>query len=219
MIEDLQSLSWFEIARRVEVAEVAALERLQMVERQTRCIADLRRELKDAEAKNANQLRVIDGLVAELRAAKEHPATPFKTTADGVETWHGLPVLIPVGLIPEGRTPCEVRGLAVGIDKDWISNSGMTIPPWPPLGGLAHVGELRILLADKPAPVDPTPMWTPPASLKDGVYESTPRSLVAQSGATFDHVSMCGWLSDYTAPPACGRWRVTNGKAEWLGDA
>jgi hypothetical protein len=58
---------------------------------------------------------------------KFNKGEPIKITDGDIETWHNLPVLVPVGLIPEGRTPCEVRGFSLD-------------------------GDLRILLADRPAP-------------------------------------------------------------------
>ena len=73
---------------------------------------------------------------------------PYKVTIGDVETWHNLPVLVPVGLIPTGRTPCEVRSYALPFQSEWMS----------PRGGLMNAsmvrnqvdcGLLSILLADK----------------------------------------------------------------------
>ena len=260
MREDLRKLSWFEIARRAEELTEQCEANEDTIQRQGREVASLRLELK---------------------AAKEQPATPHKTTADGVETWHNLPVLIPVGLIPEGRTPCEVRSMVMNYDKEWVTDAGVVF------GGAAaasmgYKGSLRILLADKPATVgppqfdlgkhyrnrrgevrgpicrassatisdgeraynnsgrfalfseheldllpgavDPPPSWTPPASLPDGDYQWNGTSL-GMIGRTGCFHSTSEGLPDEWRPyrdltaPKVGRWRVTSGKAEWLGDA
>jgi hypothetical protein len=174
---------------------------------------------------------------------KFNKGEPIKITDGDIETWHNLPVLVPVGLIPEGRVPCEVRGFSLD-------------------------GDLRILLADKPAPlfevgkcyknrlgeirgpicrtsdatisdgersynnsgrfalfsehefdliqpaVDPPPTWVPWPWLPDGEYK-TAGMLLCGSGVSMNF-GYAKQLRGYTSDPAPGRWRVTNGTATWL---
>jgi len=124
------------------------LRKLSFFEMQSRIWTD--------ERKIDEQSLVIDALRSESKAAKEKPATPYTTTEGDVETWHNLPVLVPVGLIPEGRTPCEVRSLLVPYIAEWLSHNGDVMAPAMGCNiSNERGGSLRILLADKPAPVDP----------------------------------------------------------------
>ena len=126
---------------------------------------------------------------------KFNQGEPIKITEGDIDTWHNLPVLVPVGLIPEGRTPCEVRGFSLD-------------------------GDLRVILADKPA-VDPPPTWVPPVSLPDGPYRWEQERTRLQSNVD----GVCVWADynpsgsykDWTDPKS-GRWQVTNGTATWLGE-
>ncbi len=129
---------------------------------------------------------------------------------DGTETWTGLPVILPAGLIPEGVEPVEVRSRAcAGGACPWIGYDGRVEETPLPLGA---VGELRIVLSKT--------IWTPPASLPDGDYDwnagtgelTTPTRMVYSTGLR----ELLG--ADWTDPPRTGRWRVKDGAATYLGN-
>jgi hypothetical protein len=86
----------------------------------------------------------------QLDAKEATLGRPFKVTNGDVETWHNLPVLVPVGLIPEGRTPCEVRSLSLPYDKEYITSGGY-ISQSNRTAIKKRCGECLVLLADKPA--------------------------------------------------------------------
>ena len=100
-----------------------------------------------------SKVRLVVRLAEAYRdlLAKVEFGKPYKITIDDIETWHNLPVLVPVGLIPEGRTPCEVRSYALQYPHEWIDDNRQ-LAPATTSKNLAQAGTLNILLADKPAP-------------------------------------------------------------------
>ena len=179
-----------------------------------RHIAECHKEIDRTEGLYAgifiDQKETIKDLKRDLENRK-----PYKTAIGDIETWHNLPALVPVGLIPEGRTPCEVRSLGLPFEHDWINASGCVSPAHE--AAASCLDGLRILLADKPA-VDPPPTWVPPSSL--------PNCIATASGDGFQesvaflhctHARMKELYRDYTEP-APGRWQVTKGTATWLGE-
>ena len=172
----------------------------------------------------------IDRTLAILKAAQDrsfvlendlrdlcqsvYGARPCKTTENGIETWHNLPVLVPVGLIPEERTPCEVRSLSLPFPYQWIGSGNQVnqpanaTPSWN--------SDLRILLADKPA-VDPPPTWVPWPWLNDGEYRVTAVSIYG-CGISMN-MDYAAKLKGHTSRPDNGRWQVTNGTATYMGEA
>lgn len=128
---------------------------------------------------------------------------------DGTETFHGLPVTVPVGLVPADETPCEVRSYAIPFVTRWVSKNCGVAEPSPII---ASEGNLAIMLADKPNP----PEWIPPASLGDGEYTFGTCGL-RRERPLFWLGSPAGVLRDWTDPPCLGRWQVENGKATYLG--
>jgi len=131
---------------------------------QLEIIAGLRKEIErekamanaehDAAVKLSNELMAANRMVRTAQEAAVNAITserPYKTTDGDIETWHNLPVLVPVGLIPKGRVPCEVRSLSLPFPHQWIGSGNQVnqpanaTPSW-------H-SDLRILLADQPAPL------------------------------------------------------------------
>lgn len=133
---------------------------------------------------------------------------------DGAETWYGLPVVVPVGLIPDDETPVDVRSLSQGIERRLISSGGNVMPDGIS-GGVQRKGDLRIILADKPQPVT----WNPPASLPDGEYEWTGARLIGNGGfvAAVDSWAKSTY-ADWITPPRAGRYRKTGNVATWIGE-
>lgn len=68
---------------------------------------------------------------------------------DGAETWYGLPVVVPVGLIPDDETPVEVRSHGLELSGRWMNWKG-AIGVRGPLNDKRFPGEFRLLLAAKP---------------------------------------------------------------------
>lgn len=68
---------------------------------------------------------------------------------DGAETWYGLPVVVPVGLIPDDETPVEVRSRGLELSGRWMNWKG-AIGVRGPLNDKKFPGEFRLLLAAKP---------------------------------------------------------------------
>lgn len=133
---------------------------------------------------------------------------------DNTETWYGLPVVVPVGLVPDGEVPSCVRSRQLIPDEAGqairgVSGAGVVTS----INGTRHgSGELRILLADKTQPGT----WTPPASLAPGEYEWNGVSL---SDSGFESEWAKKALRDWTDPPKRGRWRVNeDGTATYLGE-
>lgn len=163
---------------------------------------------RDEWKRDAGRLAESSGNAARVTRARE--------TIDGVECERirGLDVIIPVGLVPGGEEPAEVRSFALPFSSKWISNRGSLMGR---RDGMPHYcGDLRILLADKPAPAT-TPTWTPPAGFGDGKYVSTDETLVFQSGDWVTHKAL-GWIYPgryETAKP--GYWQVESGRATYLG--
>lgn len=134
---------------------------------------------------------------------------------DGTETWYGLPVVVPVGLIPDDETPVEVRSRGLELSGRWMNWKG-EIGVRGPLNDKKFPGEFRLLLAAKPQPVT----WTPPASLSDGDYKWN-GSHFSKIGKEFC-VSTSGGIAvmfrDWTDPPRCGLYKVESGTATWSGE-
>ncbi len=129
---------------------------------------------------------------------------------DNTETWYGLPVVVPVGLVPDDETPVEVRSLCLPITSRFIAESGRVEDPVNCRTD-EDPAELCIILGRKPQPVT----WTPPASLPDGEY-----SFVATETVFFgngNHYRRSSY-KDWTDPPRLGRYKVENGTAVWLGE-
>ncbi len=68
---------------------------------------------------------------------------------DNTETWYGLPVVVPVGLIPDDETPVEVRSRGLELSGRWMNWKG-AIGVRGPLNDKKFPGEFRLLLAAKP---------------------------------------------------------------------
>ena len=141
--------------------------------------------------------------------------TRTRETIDGVECERikGLDVIVPVGLIPDGEEPAEVRSYLLPFPLRWLNDGGEEMLP---INSSTYGcdGDLAVLLADKPAPA-PTPTWTPPASAPDGIYIAD-NSRCAIDGAWRTHELRAGWYRDYVKP-ANGVWRVESGRAVYLG--
>lgn len=133
---------------------------------------------------------------------------------DGTETWYGLPVVVPVGLVPDDETPVDVRsrtlirrGRRIGFDgkirTDEFKSAG-------------EPGGLRITLADKPQPVT----WAPPASLSDGDYKwnGSHFSKIGKEFCVSKSGGMAVMFRDWTDPPRCGLYKVESGTATWSGE-
>lgn len=133
---------------------------------------------------------------------------------DGAETWYGLPVVVPVGLAPDDETPVEVRSRALRIKGPFISDRGQV--EIDAAESLAFIGDLRIVLANKPEPVT----WTPPASLPDGEWEWTGARLIGNGGfvAAIDSWAKNTYI-DWITPPREGHYRKTGNVATWIGEA
>lgn len=135
---------------------------------------------------------------------------------DGTETWHGLPVVVPVGLVPDGETPVEVRS------RDVIPATGSVraIKYNGEVGDVRQsshgLGDLRIILAAKPQPVT----WTPPASLSDGDYKwnGSHFSKIGKEFCVSKSGGMAVMFRDWTDPPRCGLYKVESGTATWSGE-
>ena len=151
---------------------------------------------------------------------KFNKGEPIKVTENGIDTWFNLPVKTPAGLVPEDRTACEVRSVALPFTSDWCASDGSARAP--EAGVSSAGGSLRICLADKPA-VDPPPTWVPWPWLPDGEYVVSfadgkwrvRKQIDGWVGMSFQHARQ---LVGYTSDPAPGRWQVTNGTATWLGE-
>lgn len=60
------------------------------------------------------------------------------------------------------------------------------------------------------------PEWTPPKSLKDGVY-SVGGGTLRNAKITMTYAWARDAFSDFSVPSFEGRWRIADGKAEYLG--
>ena len=60
------------------------------------------------------------------------------------------------------------------------------------------------------------PEWTPPKSLKDGVY-SVGGGTLRNAKITMTYAWARAAFADFSVPSVEGRWRITDGKAEYLG--
>jgi hypothetical protein len=198
--DDLRTMCWHDLYVRFIAADAANGAYVRQVHA-------LQAELKATEAKNANQLRVIAGLADELRAAKDKPA-PVDPPVFEVGKYYRNKRGVVIGPLMTG--PNELRPLAAH-NRDYTTE------------GKYYDGRP----SDKdllPGAVDPPPAWTPPASLPDGDYQWNGTSL-GMIGRTGCFHSTSEGLPDEWRPyrdltaPKVGRWRVTSGKAEWLGDA
>jgi len=144
------------------------------------------------------------GVPVDLPAA---PHAPHKTdNGDGTETWRGLPVVVPVGLVPDDETPIEVRSRAIIPEYGnlpyprIITNDGQVDEG---CGSRKQPGELRLVLASKPAPIT----WTPPASLRDGEYKWNGSHLNTPDEAfcLAKNYGIRIMFADWTDPPRTGR--------------
>lgn len=154
------------------------------------------------------------GKLAES-SVKAACVTRARETIDGVECERisGLDVIAPVGLIPDGEEPKEVRSCRMPFFGRWISDEVCGPSDYRPID-IDY--QLRILLADKPATA-PVPTWTPPASFVDGLYVIDLAGALLPSGVwTYDAVlqDLSRGLYDR---PALGRWKVESGRATYLG--
>lgn len=135
---------------------------------------------------------------------------------DGTETWYGLPVVVPVGLIPDDETPVEVRS------RDVIPATGSVraIKYNGEVGDVQQsshaLGDLRIMLAAKPQPIT----WRPPASLPNGEYLWNGESIEPASRvwSANKYLTLPSLFRDWTDPPRLGRYKVENGTATWIGE-
>jgi hypothetical protein len=134
---------------------------------------------------------------------------------DGTETWYGLPVVVPVGLIPDDETPVEVRSRGLELSGRWMNWKG-AIGVQGPLNDKRFPGEFRLLLAAKPQPVT----WTPPASLPNGEYLWNGESIEPASRvwSANKYLTLPSLFGDWTDPPKPGRYKVENGTATWIGE-
>ena len=146
---------------------------------------------------------------------KFHKYEPIKVTENGIDTWFNLLVKTPAGLVPEDRTACEVRSMAIKYDREWIGESGSLFSS-SQASPSYYRGNLRILLADKPA-VDPPPTWIPWPWLPDGEYVSHDGLFVSGNGVCMN-TTYASKLKGYTSDPTPGRWQVTNVTATYLGE-
>lgn len=196
---------------------------------------DLMAQFRHAASRLAERLRTyrrhiadtqseFDRLTAELDGARDvataygvlPKVTRTRETVDGVdcERISGLDVIVPVGLIPDGESPKEVRSWAIGLPPTWLSDVGRVMGAETPTSAIGARGKLRLVLADRPAPA-PVPTWTPPVSLPDGEY-TCGDDFLERGSHTWDHrVSPSRW-KDYVRP-ANGRWQVESGRATYLG--
>lgn len=136
---------------------------------------------------------------------------------DGTETWYGLPVVVPVGLIPDDETPVEVRSRGLELSGRWMNWEG-AIGVRGPLSDKKFPGEFRLILAAKPQPVT----WTPPASLPNGEYVIDDEEIRQCRIGGWKLCRRSGALecyADFTDPPKPGRYKVENGTAIWIGEA
>ena len=159
-------------------------------------------------------LKLVAQLEKELAAKNE----VRKVVNDGgTETWIGLKVVVPVGLVPDGETPVEVRSKILNFPTRWIDEYGHVALVRHTSPGLC--GSLRILIADAPKPTPIT--WTPPASLPDGEYEWSSTHMTHRGDVWWeiDHRfvrSMFG--AGWTDPSKPGRYRKTGNVATWIGE-
>lgn len=143
--------------------------------------------------------------------------TRTRETIDGVECERikGLDVIVPVGLIPDGEEPKEVRSCRLPYLSRWISNT-VQGPVLTTLDGCDYA--LRMLLVDKSATL-PVSTWTPPVSLPDGEYRWD-RSVLSRrdaGGGTWKDFAPSLSYSDWFVPASNGIWKVASGKATYLG--
>lgn len=133
---------------------------------------------------------------------------------DGTETWYGLPVVVPVGLAPDDETPVEVRSRALRIKGPFISDRGQV--EIDAAESLAFIGDLRIVLANKPEPVT----WTPPASLPDGEYkwDGLCLSPICRAWSASKTATIPMLFADFTDPPRKGRYRKDGAISTWIGE-
>ena len=134
---------------------------------------------------------------------------------DGAETWYGLPVVVPVGLIPDDETPVEVRSRGLELSGRWMNWKG-AIGVQGPLNDKRFPGEFRLLLAAKPQPVT----WTPPASLPDGEYEWDGLFLspICRAWSASKTATIPMLFADFTDPPRKGRYRKDGAISTWIGE-
>lgn len=163
----------------------------------------------------------VDAMTDAINAAHgRSQVTRARETIDGIdcERISGLDVIVPVGLIPDGEEPKEVRSCRLSYVSRWLSVD--IRGPVQATHGADHA--LRLMLADKPAPA-PVLTWTPPVSLPDGVYswKSTrlEKAEIDEDGrkSTWADWSPGESYKDWTSPPETGEWQVESGCATYLG--
>jgi hypothetical protein len=134
---------------------------------------------------------------------------------DGTETWYGLPVVVPVGLVPDDETPVEVRSLCLPITSRFIAESGRVEDPVNCRTD-EDPAELCIILGRKPQPVT----WTPPASLPNGEYEWDGLILrpICRAWSASKTATIPMLFADFTDPPRKGRYRKDGAISTWIGE-
>ncbi len=134
---------------------------------------------------------------------------------DGAETWYGLPVVVPVGLVPDDETPVEVRSLCLPITSRFIAESGRVEDPVNCRTD-EDTAELCIILGRKPQPVT----WTPPASLPDGEYkwDGLCLSPICRAWSASKTATIPMLFADFTDPPRKGRYRKDGAISTWIGE-
>jgi hypothetical protein len=134
---------------------------------------------------------------------------------DGTETWHGLPVVVPVGLVPDGEVPVEVRSICLPITSRFIVEGGRVEDPVNCRTD-EDPAELCILLGRKP----PTITWIPPSSLPNGEYEWDGLFLspICRAWSASKTATIPMLFADFTDPPRKGRYRKDGTISTWIGE-